>query len=1063
MTRWGLGAAVAVLLTLAFAVPASAAQLDAYTAVVTPNQLSTLAQEGIDITDQRNVAGGVKVGLVLTQAQRAKLADDGVRASLTRVKGGLTVQQFAARQAANGFQVWRSYDEPGGFHDQMYEFARESRHAKLVRLGTTNQGREILAVKLTEDADEVRDGRRPAVLYSSLQHAREWIASEVNRRLMNWYLDEYRSGNREVRRLLDDTELWFILVANPDGYQYTFDHERLWRKNLRDNNGDGMTQVGDGVDPNRNFPDHFMYDEEGSSSIFSSDTYRGPSATSERETQAMKGLLDRIDFAFQVNYHSVGEWLLYAEGWQVGTPTADDPIYFALSGNLDNPAIPGFHPGLSSDVLYVTNGETTDYAHTSRGTLAWTPELGDGCPTTDCGFVFPDNEAEVQKEFERNIPFALSVAKSAEDPDDPESSLGIETKPFYIKSDDPYKEGNPGANFTFQYSYGDPQEVRVLAKRSLGKVTLKYRINDGRTRSASTSEWRGGERYDPADVYYRVMRGFVRGTDPGDEVEVWFEADDRGRGDDGDDDDDRGRRGGDDDEVRSDSFTYQAVSDSNADVLVVAAEDYTGASPVLPGGPQYVDYYVNAIKESGHDADVYDVDARGRIAPDQLGVLSHYDAVVWYTGEDVVTRPAGQRPGNADRLAMDEILEVRAYMNEGGRVLYTGKNAAKQYTGAGVGSQFYDPKRGTEECRLPGPQPGTTVPNPALDPRRCLLLRGSGDLVNDVIGYWFGGFVQVADDGNNPAGGLFDVNGIDDPFTGLAWGFNGPDSADNQTNSSSFVSTSGILPTDRFPQFESWPSTRWNKPGGPFDPHTGSQYVYSQIADVAYKRLTRDVTVPAAGGDLTFWTSYDTEEHWDFLAVEVRRPDGTWTTLPDSGPGQNTTRDTGESCLAANSGGWRTLHPHLDNYQTQVGQDACEPTGTGGGQWHAASGNSGGWEQWTIDLDQFAGQTVQISIASITDWATHNLGVFVDDVTLPDGTTTSFEGSLDGWAATGPPEGSGPNANNWTLADASGFPVGASITTPSSLMMGFGFEGIATEARRNEVMGRALGHLLGSG
>jgi hypothetical protein len=1065
MTRWGLGAAVAVLLTLAFAVPASAAQLDAYTAVVKPNQLSALAEQGYDITTQQNVAGGIKVGLVLTEAQHAKLADDGIRATLTRVKGGLTVQQFAARQAANGFQVWRSYDEPGGFRDQMYEFARESRHAKLVRLGTTLQGREILAVKLTEDADRVRDGRRPAVLYSSLQHAREWISSEVNRRLMNWYLDEYRSDNREIERLLDDTELWFILVANPDGYQYTFEHERLWRKNLRDNNGDGMTQVGDGVDPNRNFPNHFMYDEEGSSSIFSSDTYRGPSATSERETQAMKGLLDRIGFAFQVNYHSVGEWLLYAEGWQIGTPTADDPIYYALSGNLDNPAIPGFHPGLSSDVLYVTNGETTDYAHAGTDALAWTPELGDGCPDTDCGFVFPDNEAEVQKEFERNIPFALSVAKSAEDPDDPESSLGIETKPFYIKSDDPYKEGIPGANFTFEYSYGDPQEVRVLAKRSLGKVTLKYRINDGRTRSASTSEWRGGERYDPAAVYYRVMRGFVRGTDPGDEVKVWFEADDdRGRGDDDDDDDDdddrdrhRGRGDDDDDdddrdrdEVRSDSFTYQAVSDSNDDVLVVAAEDYTGASPVQPGGPNYVNYYVNAIEANGQDADVYDVDARGRIAPDQLGVLSHYDAVVWYTGEDVVTRPAGGVAGNADRLAMDEILEMRAYMNEGGRVLYTGKNAAKQYTGAGVGTQLYDPK---------GESPCTPLPA-GQDPRRCLLLRGSGDLVNDVIEYWFGGYVQVADDGNDGSGGLFDVNGIDDPFSGLSWGFNGPDSAGNQNMSSSFVSTSGILPTDRFPQFESWPSTRWNKPGGPFDPHTGTQYVYSQIADVAYKRLTRDVTVPAGGGDLTFWTSYDTEEHWDFLTVEVRRPDGTWTTLPDANG--HTSDDTGDSCLAANSGGWRTLHPHLDNYQTQVGQDACEPSGATG-EWNAASGNSGGWQEWRIELDQFAGQTVQISISSITDWATHNLGVFVDDVTLPDGTTTSFEGSLDGWAVGGPPAGSGPNANNWTLADASGFPVGASITTPSSLMMGFGFEGIATQERRNQVMGRALGHLLGSG
>ena len=83
---------------------------------------------------------------------------------------------------------------------------------------------------------------------------------------MNYYIDRWRANDREVRKLLQTTELWFMPVANPDGYQYTFDHERLWRKNLRDNNGDGQTQVGDGVDPNRNFPNHWGYDEEGSSS-----------------------------------------------------------------------------------------------------------------------------------------------------------------------------------------------------------------------------------------------------------------------------------------------------------------------------------------------------------------------------------------------------------------------------------------------------------------------------------------------------------------------------------------------------------------------------------------------------------------------------------------------------------------------------------------------------------------------------------------------------------------------------------------------------------------------------
>ena len=272
--------------------------------------------------------------------------------------------------------------------------------------------------------------------------------------------------------------------------------------------------------------------------------------------------------------------------------------------------------------------------------------------------------------------------------------------------------------------------------------------------------------------------------------------------------------------------------------------------------------------------------------------------------------------------------------------------------------------------------------------------------------------------------------------------------------SASFVSTSGILPRTEFPQFNSWPSSRYDKPGGPFSPHTGDQYVYSQIADVTYKRLTREIAVPAGGGELTFWTSYDTEPAWDHLFVEARTAGGTdWTTLPDLNG--HTTTVPGDSCLA----GWRDLHPQLDHYQTFNGT-TCTSAGTTG-VWNAASGNSAGWVQWRINLNQYAGRTAEISIAYASDWAVQNLGVFIDDIVGPGGATTSFETGLDGWQITGPPAGSGPNANNWVRTDAAGFPVGATISTPDSILMGFGFEGIATQQSRNAVMGRVMGHLLG--
>src|SRR5262245_65231114 len=95
-------------------------------------------------------------------------------------------------------------------------------------------------------------------------------------------------------------------VANPDVYQYTFDGDRLWRTNLRDNAGDGVITNADGVDLNRNYNIDWGLDDEGSSSQISSETYRGPAPASEPETKAHQALIDRLNFKFLITYHSYG-------------------------------------------------------------------------------------------------------------------------------------------------------------------------------------------------------------------------------------------------------------------------------------------------------------------------------------------------------------------------------------------------------------------------------------------------------------------------------------------------------------------------------------------------------------------------------------------------------------------------------------------------------------------------------------------------------------------------------------------------------------------------------------
>ncbi|MEU4574543.1 MULTISPECIES: M14 family zinc carboxypeptidase [Nonomuraea] len=956
-----------------------------------PGTAQTLREQGFDVVQQEIKDGREHVELTAAQADLAGLKKLGLKPEPVRNPQGQTQLEAARTQAAGGYTVFRSYSEPGGIADQLRAIADANKDVvKLQSIGKTVRGQDILAAKVSTMARLLPDGIKPASLFSATQHAREWIATEVDMRLLKHVV----AHKGELRDLLNRTELWFVPVANPDGYDFTFtEGNRLWRKNLRDVNGDGQITLGDGVDPNRNFPTNFHYDEEGSSSIPSSETYRGAGPASEPETRAMDGLMRRVRFETQLNYHSFGPLLLYPSGFQIATETADNPIYEALTGTDDRPAVPGFDPDLGAE-LYTTNGDTNDHAHRQYGTLSWTPELNEGCD--GCGFVFPDDEALVQAEFERNLPFALDVARSAVNPVEPVTHLGNRTPDFVVDA--------------FGTSHGRTQAVQVNAKRKLGPVFLNYRVNGGRTKTVLTREWRGGERYgDGYDRYYHRMRGTVTGTRPGDKVEVWFSAFGK----------------------KSDAFTYEVAADIGGKVLVLAAEDVTGISPAQGvTEAKYADEYAKALDEAGYSSDVYDMDRNDRKAPHPLGVLSHYDAVVWETGDDIIPRSVGQAPGTTSKAGVDVELAVRDYLNEGGKLLHAGKYPS--YAANANGSYYYQPDQPARpECGEPSDPP-------------CI------PVFNDFQQYWLGAYVFFDNAGSDAAGQPFALGGTGGRFEG----FSATLEPDVHTNS--FVATSAILPPDQFPLFASSAPVKWVRPGGPFDPHTGSWDVYSGIADVSWKRLTRTVDLTGkSSGELTFWTSYDTESAWDHLMVEARTAGGDdWTTLPDANG--HTTQATGSSCQS----GWSDIHPHVLRYQGPQ----CESTGTSG-SWNAASGNSGGWQQWKIDLTPYAGKTVELSISYVSDWGTQGAGVFLDDATVTlDGATaeeTSFESDLGGWTVAGPPEGSAPSINNWFRTDQV-FEEGAGIVTKDTVYLGFGAESVVDQAARADLVKRSMQHLLGS-
>jgi hypothetical protein len=273
--------------------------------------------------------------------------------------------------------------------------------------------------------------------------------------------------------------------------------------------------------------------------------------------------------------------------------------------------------------------------------------------------------------------------------------------------------------------------------------------------------------------------------------------------------------------------------------------------------------------------------------------------------------------------------------------------------------------------------------------------------------------------------------------------------------SQSLLTTSSLLPPETYPQFASTGAASWaTEFAGAFSPHTGSGYAYSRRADVTYKRLMNTLDVPAAGGELSFWISRDTEPAWDFVFVEAHTPgQDDWVTLPDLNG--HTHQRPGQSCRS----GWFALHPTLERYQGAT----CSAAG-----WHAASGRSSGWEQWTVDLSNWAGGEVELSISYASDWSAQGLGVFVDDIDAPGAVgDAGFESGLDGWIVAGAPEGSAPNLRDWEQTGDVGFSEAAIVSTAPpktdtrTLYFGFAFEAITSEQERNDVMARAMSFLLG--
>lgn len=186
---------------------------------------------------------------------------------------------------------------------------------QLFTIGTSYEGRDIPALRLgieLPNDDPHKDEKRHTIVITAGSHAREWISTSTATYLLRGLLHNFDLYHHDViEKLLTHYDFIFIPVLNPDGYEYTWTTDRLWRKNRQHTS----LPFCRGIDLDRSFP--FAWDGHTQTDNPCSESYAG-----ERPLQAIEAIrlaewalnetekADRIFTAF-IDLHSYSQEILY--------------------------------------------------------------------------------------------------------------------------------------------------------------------------------------------------------------------------------------------------------------------------------------------------------------------------------------------------------------------------------------------------------------------------------------------------------------------------------------------------------------------------------------------------------------------------------------------------------------------------------------------------------------------------------------------------------------------------------------------------------------------------------
>ncbi|KTD82204.1 M14 family metallopeptidase [Legionella waltersii] len=248
--------------------------------------------------------------------------------------------------------------------------ARYPTITKLFEAGKTHQDRPIMALEISANPG---DTNKPVALFNGMHHAREVMTPEVIMHIAKVLTEQY-GNDAEITYWLDHFRVVLVPQVNPDGNALVADGHLMWRKNTYKFDGDIV-----GVDLNRNYPSYWNYCD-GSSGDPYNETYRGPAAGSEPETQAMMHLVETLKPVVDISYHSYSELILYPNGClSVNNPAKDlfQSIGESMNAKIRNDAnqTHAYEVGPVAEVIYEADGSDLDWQWREHGVFAFCIEV----------------------------------------------------------------------------------------------------------------------------------------------------------------------------------------------------------------------------------------------------------------------------------------------------------------------------------------------------------------------------------------------------------------------------------------------------------------------------------------------------------------------------------------------------------------------------------------------------------------------------------------------------------------------------------------------------------------